>query len=285
MNVKKCAMGMILAVWTATLMAQTAPPAPVTESPQEQARLDAVWNQLYDRPQQLAALKKPAVCLLDIQHPEVIRGQLAKMAKPLEEARQAKLRARLAELSGLDSLVIHQSEVTGSDLERPMIKAILIGGRSKTASRAKDEEFFPLIRTTKTPVIGLCGGCQLIGSAYKAKVSSLRKLRPGETDPNPKYHPGLFKEWGFLPVKIVKRDPLFAGLPDEIVVREMHAYQITEVPPEFELLASSDECRVQAIRHKDRLLYGTQFHPEAYDDEHLDGQKVLKNFFRLALGR
>lgn len=36
------------------------------------------------------------------------------------------------------------------------------------------------------------------------------------------------------------------------------------------------------IKHRDRLLYGTQFHPEAYDEAHLDGKKLLQNFFRLA---
>jgi GMP synthase (glutamine-hydrolysing) len=75
---------------------------------------------------------------------------------------------------------------------------------------------------------------------------------------------------------------LFADLPQEIIVREMHAFQMTEPPTGFDLLASTDECRVEAIKHRDRVLYGVQFHPEAYDADHLHGQTLLKNFFRIA---
>jgi acetyl esterase/lipase/GMP synthase-like glutamine amidotransferase len=257
-------------------------PSPAATSV-DKAQLDALWSKIYDRPQQLAKLERPAVCLLDIQHADIIRKQWQTLKNPLEEARPSVLRSRLKSISGLDCLVVHQSEVTGADLDRPLIRAILIGGRSKTTSRAKDEEFFPLIRSTRIPILGLCGGCQLIGSAYGARTTPMRKLHAGESDPNSKYHPGQFKEWGFLPVEIVKTDPLFAGLPSQIEVREMHAFQMADPPTGFDLLASTTECRVQAIKHRERILYGVQFHPEAYDAEHPHGQTLLANFFRIAL--
>jgi len=264
---------------TATTKKAVSPPA------RDQAAVDAIWKQIYDRPQRLATLTKPVVCLVDIQHADVIRRQLQTLRNPREEARPAVLRARLKTLSGLDCLVVHQSEICAAELDRPLVKAILFGGRSKMASRTKDEEFYPLIRNTQIPLIGLCGGCQLIGSAFGVKTVALRKLRAGEADPNPKYHPGQFKEWGFLPVQVGQADPLFAGLPREIVVREMHAFQMSAPPMDFELLASTDECRVQAVKHRTRIVYGTQFHPEAYDAEHPHGEKILENFFRIALGK
>ncbi|MCH5378095.1 MAG: gamma-glutamyl-gamma-aminobutyrate hydrolase family protein, partial [Planctomycetes bacterium] len=96
------------------------------------------------------------------------------------------------------------------------------------------------------------------------------------------YNPGQFKEWGFTPVQIVRRDPLFEGLPEEVVVREAHAYHVVQVPDGFELLASTAECKVQAFKHRQRLVYGTQFHPEVNDDDHPHGRAILENFFRLA---
>jgi gamma-glutamyl-gamma-aminobutyrate hydrolase PuuD len=84
-----------------------------------------------------------------------------------------------------------------------------------------------------------------------------------------------------LPVQIVRRDPLFDGLPDEIVVRQAHAFQVMQVPEEMERLASSPECTVQAFKHRRRLVYGTQFHPEIHDDQHPHGGVVVENFFRL----
>jgi GMP synthase (glutamine-hydrolysing) len=62
----------------------------------------------------------------------------------------------------------------------------------------------------------------------------------------------------------------------------MHAWHIAKLPPEFDVLAATDECPIQAIKHKTRVLYGTQFHPEQYDDEHTDGKTILRNFFTIA---
>ena len=80
----------------------------------------------------------------------------------------------------------------------------------------------------------------------------------------------------------MQRDPLFEGLPGEIVVREAHAFHVVQVPAEFELLASTPECKVQAFKHRQRLVYGTQFHPEVNDDDHPHGRVIIGNFFRLA---
>ena len=110
----------------------------------------------------------------------------------------------------------------------------------------------------------------------------MRVLRPDEADLSPGAHAGLFTEYGFHPVNKVVDDPLFADLPDPMVVRESHQCEVKTLPPEFALLATNENCRIQAMRHCTRLLYGTQFHPEAYAEPYLHGQIVLRNFFRLA---
>lgn len=238
------------------------------------------WRSVFDRPEELTSSDVPLACVLNIQHPEIIRKQLADKGVDLYSG--TKFHNRVQTLSGMRCLHLHFSELVGDDLERPNVKAILIGGRSKLLKPNRDPEFFGLIRNTKIPMIGFCGGMQLIGKAFSAKVMPIRKLRDGETDPNPQYHPGMFKEWGFLPVKITRRDPLFDSLPEEILVREAHAFHLPVAPPEFEVLAATAECPVEAFKHRQRLLYGTQFHPEAYDDEHPQGRVILQNFLRLA---
>ncbi len=240
----------------------------------------AAWETVYDRPTVFDRLDEPVVCLLDIQHPDNLRKQLAE--KPLEQFGRRILQRRMAELSGRRCLLVHFSEVEGQDLEHPHIKAILITGRSRVMSEAQDAKFYRLIRETHIPIMGFCGGMQLICEAFGAKVTPMRKLRSDEQDPNPEYHPGFVKEWGFLPVKTVRRDPLFEHLPAHLIVREAHAFHVPQPPPQFDLLASTAECKVQAVKHRERVLYGTQFHPEAYDDEHPQGRLVLQNFFRLA---
>jgi len=238
-----------------------------------------VWRTVFSTPQELAAVDEPIVCILTIQHPEIIRGQL--VGKPAADYSGMKLKEQIEAQTGLRCVIVHFTEVRGGDLDRGNVKAILITGRSRIVSRELDASFYPLIRDTEIPVFGFCGGMQLIGQAYSAKVERMRELRPGEEDPNPSYNPGQFKEWGFTPVQIVRRDPLFEGLPEEIVVREAHAYHVVQVPDGFELLASTAECKVQAFKHRQRLVYGTQFHPEVNDDDHPHGRAILENFFRL----
>jgi GMP synthase (glutamine-hydrolysing) len=46
----------------------------------------------------------------------------------------------------------------------------------------------------------------------------------------------------------------------------------------FVLLASGDHCRIEAMRHRTRPLYGTQFHPEACAEPFLHGKRLLANF-------
>jgi len=250
-----------------------------------EASVDELWAKIYDRPQRLSALDHPAVVYLDIEYVDVIHKTWKSLSDPRKESHQTKMRERLKTLSGLDSLVFHRSEVSGADLDNPRVKAILIGGRVTTDVPPRDEPFYNLIRHAKIPIIGFCGGCQLIGKAYGETIVPMRRLKPGEADPCPEYHPGAFKEMGFCKVFVRQADPLFADLGDELVVKQSHAFQLSDVPAGFDLLASSPDCRVQAIRHRDRLLYGVQFHPEQYDASHPDGGTLLRNFFRLALGK
>ncbi|MGQ0603257.1 MAG: glutamine amidotransferase-related protein [Anaerolineales bacterium] len=55
------------------------------------------------------------------------------------------------------------------------------------------------------------------------------------------------------------------------------------MPPGFKLYASTDTCQVQMIGHAKKPIYAIQFHPEAWDEAHPDGQRFLENFFRHAV--
>ena len=112
----------------------------------------------------------------------------------------------------------------------------------------------------------------------------MRPLHPGEpdvTEPSADAV-GYFSEEGFYPVKTLQSDPLFDHLPDPFIVRQSHYAEIKTLPPDFDLIATNDHCRIQAMKHKTRPLYGTQFHPEYYIDAYPHGRTILENFFRMA---
>ncbi|MBI5820801.1 MAG: hypothetical protein HZA88_17675 [Verrucomicrobia bacterium] len=240
-----------------------------------------------------------SVILINTQNADELRAQIKQagggnvLRRPLRAEDNAdglphglrkvlQLRNRIEELSGLPCVLVNYMQITRRDLEKPNIKAIVMTAWKARDDKVHDQELAELIKLTTKPFIAFCGGHHMIYMTYGGKNGVMRKLKPGEADANPKYFPGYYKEWNFMPVRIVKRDPLFDGLPDEIIVPQRHYAECKQLPAEFDLLASSAECKVQVIKHRDRPVYGTQFHPEIYDDEHPHGKLLLQNFFRIA---
>ena len=57
-----------------------------------------------------------------------------------------------------------------------------------------------------------------------------------------------------------------------------HAYFVSELPPDFESLGTSETCTTEIIRHKHKPIYGFQSHPEVSG---ADGLLMVKNFLRI----
>lgn len=122
-----------------------------------------------------------------------------------------------------------------------------------------------LVRTLRIPLLGICFGHQLIGTAFGSKVVDL-----GESIRDIKQ------------IRLLDRDPVFEGLPERVNVAESHRQALDSVPDGFRLLAESTTCKVEAISEQDRLIYGFQFHPERSDDANPWGRMIVQNFLRLA---
>ncbi len=55
-----------------------------------------------------------------------------------------------------------------------------------------------------------------------------------------------------------------------------HGDTVFALPPDFEVLAHTDNCPVAAFRHKQKPIYGLQWHPEVIHTE--KGVRMLHNF-------
>ena len=229
------------------------------------------------------------ICFVDMEHEKVVNvfstGLLNDERGIAFLGRRTALKFRFEDISGQACLLQHYTQITEAKLRKWGIEALLLSGYRSTwdefdADRC--QELFRIIRESDIPTIGLCGGHQSIGYAYDTPSVPLGPLPEDVEDPRPEMAPGMMKEWGFTAVDVLRPDPLFEGLDSRPVFLEAHWWGIRDVPPGFTLLASNDACRIQAIKHEGRLLYGVQFHPEAYSEEHQDGKVLLKNFFRLA---
>ena len=228
------------------------------------------------------------ICYVDIEHERILQDPEKRQG---HLARRMDVQLRLEEISGQACLIQRYSRVTRQRLKEWGIQALLISGCAADWSEYSDTglaEMCRIIRVGELPILGLCGGHQLIAQAYGTPLGPMRRLKEGEEDVYPDLGPGYHKEWDFTPVRVLKADPIFEGLGENPVFLEAHYWEVKEVPPGFELLAPTDVCRIQAIKHTSQLVYGTQFHPEYYylseaeETLHYDGREFLANFFRLA---
>ena len=113
------------------------------------------------------------------------------------------------------------------------------------------------------PVLGICAGHQFMARYYGGEV------KPAETP-----------EFGKIELALLKGgNMLFEGVPKKSVVWESHNDEVTVLPSDFELLAESETCKIQAIHHKKKPFYGLQFHPEVEHTEY--GEHIFKNFVKL----
>jgi GMP synthase (glutamine-hydrolysing) len=226
------------------------------------------------------------ICYVDLEHPTLGPSMLSE--GPEAAQRKADLltsKVRFERLCGRPCLLLHFTQLDRGLLDRLGVRAVVLSGHSTLIDEYDRTELAPLLETIlepSRPLLGLCGGHQLIGLAFGAPPAPMGRLRPGEVDPNPDLAPGMRKEWGPSRVRVSRQDPLFDGLGETVVVEQRHFWELKTVPAGFVGLAGSEACPIQAIRHAGRPLYGLQFHPERYSELHPDGRTILANFFRLA---
>ena len=167
--------------------------------------------------------------------------------------------------------------------------------------------FSDFIRVTRTPVLGICGGHQLVGLSFGARVITLDSQEQHARREN------RVTEYQYRFVRIVEpEDPIFAGIdnPQSAVwqdytregrilrVWQNHGLQLDQVPASFKLLATSYLCKNQMMvkRSENQMIYSVQFHLEkSFEDWHKnrtrwehpnesrDGRILFENFLRLAL--
>ena len=169
------------------------------------------------------------------------------------------------------------------------------------------ETFGNFIRTTRIPVLAICGGHQLVGLSFGTRVITLDRLQQHEQrEARP-------IEYQYRFVRIIDPgDPIFRGMADAeasdpanntmqarvLRVWQNHGLQLDRVPEGFKLLATSYLCRNQMMvkRADGQLIYTVQFHLEKsfedwnksrtrweHQNESRDGRILFENFLFLAL--
>lgn len=146
-----------------------------------------------------------------------VRIELSENRKKATEA-SVETKIRLEEASGAPCLIRWFSDVSVDDVAALPVRAIIIGGFGPDIQDIGEAALRPLaelVRTTSLPVMGICGGHQVLGCIFGGDPwvnYPMRPLGPEEKDLSP-FRPGMFKEWGFYGTRRLSDDPIFSGLP------------------------------------------------------------------------
>jgi anthranilate/para-aminobenzoate synthase component II len=168
---------------------------------------------------------------------------------------------------------LHEHEVKILDFQTVTLNdakgfdcVILSGGGS--AGEVADNKLLykneiKIVRESNIPIFGICEGFQVIGAAYNSDFRVLQSYRKGTNS-----------------VQILVNDPIFGNL-ENFTLRafEYHHIAIGKLGKELIPLAISEDG-IEVMKHKRKLIYATQFHPEELQDGN-DGHTILHNFLTM----
>ena len=148
------------------------------------------------------------------------------------------------------------------DLERvqeePPKGIILSGGPASVYEEQApvcDKKIFEL----GIPILGICYGAQLIAQFSGGKVIKTSQA-----------------EYGRINIVLDSREDIFYGIPVNTTCWMSHQDLIENIPPNFEVIAQSENTKVAAMLNREKKIYGIQFHPEVTHTPL--GKEIFKNF-------
>jgi anthranilate synthase component II len=166
---------------------------------------------------------------------------------------------------GAEPIVYRNDKLTLDEVAAMDADAILLSPGPKTPNEAGICLGIIDRFSETTPIMGVCLGHQAIGQAMGGDVIRAPQLMHGKTSRISHTAKGIFR-----------------GLNDGFEATRYHSLIVdpTTLPDTLEVTASTDDGLIMGLEHKDRPLFGVQFHPESIASE--NGRAILKNFLDIA---
>lgn len=165
---------------------------------------------------------------------------------------------------GADIMVGRNDQVTIAEIEAAEPTHLVVSPGPCTPNEAGiSMEAVKHFGAARLPTLGVCLGHQAIGQAYGGVVRRAAAPVHGKTDEI--HHDGR---------------GLFAGLPNPFTATRYHSLVVDEALPDCLMLTAwNDEGVVMGVRHRERPVFGVQFHPESILTE--VGLGLLATFLKL----
>ncbi len=172
--------------------------------------------------------------------------------------------ARRIRESGVYSEIISHKKVKNKNIDNS-IKGIILSGGPLNVYQINKYSFDKRIIENQIPVLGICFGHQILSKLNGGKVKQSKYREFGLANIHKKRESILTKNF-FYKKNINK-------------VWMSHADQVSRLPKNFNVIASSQNSKFAIIENKKKNFYGVQFHPEVTHTE--NGKKLINNFIFL----
>ncbi len=167
---------------------------------------------------------------------------------------------RIREL-GIFSEIVSHKKIRTIDINHN-VRGIILSGGPLNVYQINKYSFDKKILELNIPILGICFGHQILSKLNGGRVKQSKHREFGLAN--------IFK----------KRDSLltknFYGKKKTKEVWMSHADQVSKLPKNFKVIASSTNSKYAIVENKLKKFYGVQFHPEVTHTE--NGKKLISNF-------
>ena len=139
------------------------------------------------------------------------------------------------------------------------IRGLVLSGGPLSVYEKNAPKLHSKILELNLPILGLCYGHQFIAQILGGTVLPAKK-----------------REYGTTHITIDKPNEILKNLNKKQKVWMSHGDTVYKLPKKFEILAHTKNTPVAAFKHKEKTIYGLQWHPEVIHTE--NGTKMIRNF-------
>ena len=170
---------------------------------------------------------------------------------------------RIREL-GVFSEIISHKKIKIKDINKS-VRGIILSGGPLNVYQINKYSFDKKILDLNLPILGICFGHQILSKLNGGKVKQSKHREFGLAN--------IYKKKESLLTKN------FFGTKKTKKVWMSHADQVSKLPLNFKVIASSTNSKFAIVENKNKKFFGIQFHPEVTHTE--SGKKLIRNFIFL----
>ncbi len=172
--------------------------------------------------------------------------------------------ARRIREAGVFSEIISHKKVKNKNIDNT-VKGIVLSGGPLNVYQINKYSFDKNIIKNQIPILGICFGHQILSKLNGGKVKQSK-----------------YREFGLANIYKKKESVLTKNFFNKKNLNKVwmsHADQVSKLPRNFNVIASSHNSKFAIIENKNKNFYGVQFHPEVTHTE--NGKKLINNFIFL----